>query len=159
MSNVTVEEIGAFTAEVFGLPEAALTHPAVRLRAGAKGPSDVPVGQALNIAAWLARRHTSASFPAIASAFGRRDHSSLVTGAAGIAAALASDAALRAVVDRIEDLIDACHEARLVVVHVHHHPSNDSRVGACAGAASANGNPALAALVVAAIDHARKASA
>ena len=147
MSNVTVEEIGAFTADVFGLPAAALTHPAVRLRAGAKGPRDVPVGQALHIAAWLARRHTSASFPVIARAFGRRDHSSLVTGAADIEAALGRDDALRAVVERIENLIDVCHEARLAAVHVHHHPTNDTS------------NPALTAMVAAAADHARKATA
>lgn len=158
MSNVTVEEIVAFTAEVFGLPEAALTHPAVRLRSGVKGPRDVPVGQALNIATWLARRHTQASFPTIARAFGRRDHSSLVTGAAGIDVALPRSDALRAVVDRIEALIDTCHEGRQVAapplerqvqvaVRVHHHPTNDAS------------NPALSALVAAAVDQTRKATA
>lgn len=112
MSDVTVEEIGAFTAEVFGLPEAALLHPAVRVRSGAQGPEAVPAGLALNVAAYVARRHTAASFPAIAKALGCRDHATLVKGVASVAANLPRWPALAALVERIEAQVDALHEAR-----------------------------------------------
>lgn len=112
MSNVTVEEIGAFTAEVFGLPEAALLHPSVRVRAGAQGPEAVPAGIALHVAAYVSRRHTSASYPAIAKALGCRDHATLVKGVASIDANVPRWPALAALVERIEARVDALHETR-----------------------------------------------
>lgn len=121
MSNVTVEEIGAFAAEAFGLPEAALLHPAVRVRSGAQGPEAVPAGLALNVAAYVARRHTAASCPAIAKALGCRDHATLVKGVASVAANLPRWPALADLVERIEAKVDALHETRLAAatpVHV-----------------------------------------
>lgn len=128
MSNVTVEEIGAFTAEVFGLPEAALLHPSVRVRAGAQGPDAVPAGIALHVAAYVARRHTAVSYPAIAKALVCRDHATLVKGVAGIDANLPRWPALAALVERIEAQVDALHETRATEeASVNHLPASTER--------------------------------
>ena len=112
MSNVTIAEIARITARTFGLPEDALTSPAVRIRAGQKRRG-TPMSLALNTAALLAQRHTASGMHTIGRELGRRDAPALVVGAARIDEERHHDADLAARIERIEAAIDAVHEARL----------------------------------------------
>lgn len=57
------------------------------------------------IAMYLARKLTTASFPAIGERFGNRDHSTIIHGVTTVTDRLVEDGALRAAVDQIERLL------------------------------------------------------
>lgn len=112
MSNVSLHDIAALVAEVFGLPPDALLHPAIRVRQHAKGRYGVSAGKSLKVAAYLARRHTTASWPEIAKAFGNRGHGDMLRGAAEVDDELGYVASMQMLIERLESKVDELYELR-----------------------------------------------
>lgn len=117
MSAVTLSEIADLTAARLRVPVAAMRG----LSRGRASDAEIArVRTARNVVIVLARRHTQASFPTIASFFGLALHGStrhrlreVVSGAEP--GWLSADAELHAAVEEIEQQIDALHERRLAL--------------------------------------------
>lgn len=77
----------------------------------------VPIVRHRQLAYWLCRRHTVASFPAIAQKFGSREHTTVLHGVQAVERRLAFDADLRRDVEDIErlaGLVSCSRKATLV---------------------------------------------
>lgn len=103
----------------------------------------VPLAQYRQIAYWLCRQHTVASYPAIARKFGSRAHATILHGVRAVDKRLAQSSELRATVEKIEVLANLdCKLRRTVLVEERLREVEeaqariDARHGECAGLAA-----------------------